>query len=69
MDLSGLESAEAIETKAVSAVPIRIIWDHLGCFLRRLFPVLFLSSKTRQLEFVGATIKRCYLRAQEPDLG
>ncbi len=35
MELSGLESANDIETKAVSAVPI---WDHLGWFPPRLFP-------------------------------
>jgi hypothetical protein len=30
MDLSGLESADTIDTKDVRAVAIRIVWDHFG---------------------------------------
>jgi hypothetical protein len=32
MDLSGLESADVIDTKDVRAAPIRIVWDHLVWF-------------------------------------
>ena len=41
MDLSGLESAKAIDTKGVRADPFRIVWDHLGWFPPQVVPVLF----------------------------
>ena len=53
MDLSALKSAEPIETKAVSAVPIRIVWDHLGCFPPQVVPVLFPPIQTRHAETHG----------------
>jgi hypothetical protein len=36
-----LESADSIETKAVSACRFRIVWDHLGWFRFQVVPVLF----------------------------
>jgi hypothetical protein len=44
MDLSGLESADAIESKAVTLTRFRIVWDHLGCFSPQVVPVLFPPS-------------------------
>jgi hypothetical protein len=48
MDLSGLESADAIDTKDVSVARFRIVWDHLGWFPPQVVPVLFpLSLSTK----------------------
>jgi hypothetical protein len=44
MDLSSFESADPVETKAVSAAPISIVWDHLSWFLPQVVPVLFPRS-------------------------
>ena len=41
MDLSGLESADTIDTKDVRAVRFRIVWHHLGWFPPQVVPVLF----------------------------
>jgi len=41
MDLSGLESADAIDTKEIRAARLRIVWDHLGGFPPQVVPVLF----------------------------
>jgi hypothetical protein len=39
MDLSGLESADAIDT--LEQRRFRIVWDHLGWFPPQVVPVLF----------------------------
>jgi hypothetical protein len=39
MDLSGVESADAIETSEQQL--FRIVWDHLGLFPPQVVPVLF----------------------------
>ena len=46
MDLSGLESAEAIDTKDVRAPRFRIVWDHLGWFPTQVVPVLFPATNS-----------------------
>jgi hypothetical protein len=41
MDLSCLESADPIETKALNEGSFGIVWDHLGWFRPQVVPVLF----------------------------
>jgi hypothetical protein len=41
MDLSGLESADPIDTKDVRQRRFRIVGDHLGGFPPQVVPVLF----------------------------
>jgi hypothetical protein len=42
---NNLESADTIETKALSECSFRIVWDHLGWFPPQVVPVLFPSGK------------------------
>lgn len=46
MDLSGLESADAIDTKEIRAHRFRIVWDDMGSPLLRVVPVLFLPRSS-----------------------
>jgi len=38
MDLSGLESGDAIDRKDLAQHPFRIAWDHLGWFPSQVVP-------------------------------
>jgi hypothetical protein len=44
MDLSGLESADPVDTKDVRQCRFRIVWDHLGWFPPQVVPVLWVKT-------------------------
>jgi hypothetical protein len=65
MELSGLESADAIDMKDLRAAPIRIVWDNLGWFPPQLVPVCSRPAvrphAVRRSDLRSSTCVRYYL--------